>query len=116
MSELTTAEIRRLYDNFDPIVNWRVAAGWLLDRLEEAEGEIWCLTSNMPKAKQLLNQRKSIISLQLKYREAEAKLKTVKYRHAALIEIYSHENCMNIESVEKRIDVFINEEQSHGDI
>jgi len=46
----------------------------------------------------------------------EAKLKTVKYRHAALIEIYSHENCMNIESVEKRIDVFINEEQSHGDI
>jgi len=55
-----------------------------------------------------------IYNAAIELEKAEAKLESLEYRHAALIEIYSHENCMNIESVEKRIDVFINEEQSHS--
>ena len=73
----------------------------LASRLEKAEESIYELA-------------KDEAEWQLRALRAEDNLNDLKYRHAALIEIYSDEKCVGVEYVEKRIDDFISEEQSHS--
>ena len=107
MAELTTTELLdHWFNNAEKgCLDWVYIAKELRKRLKKAEANLEmtrvCSPNNIFHARQ--NESR-----------AQDKLESLEYRHAALIEIYSDETCMSIESVEKRIDVFINEEQSRG--
>jgi len=103
MAELTTLERLQHWKahSFDCDDGVEATHYVLASRLEEAEESIYELA-------------KDEAEWQLRALRAEDNLNDLKYRHAALIEIYSDEKCVGVEYVEKRIDDFISEEQSHS--